>query len=716
MTNKKLVFALLAAIIIFSGYKNDDDNIPSYTVDFEPLYNNNNKDFSNALSAAIDQGMSDAATEIAQNKPYKIIVDIKQAEYTFTSTINLKSVNNVEINGNGSKFIYTKDISAFVLEECSGVSLNNITVDYNPLLFTQGMITKLDGDHIEFQVDAGYSDDMDFYFNNGANSANVIDSETGAMKANTRDWFSVQSFTGINHNTFSLNIGWDINGRMAQSQYMVKVGDLIAIKKSIGHAVTFYWCKNISVTNFTMNGAGGFAFLEMYGDGGHYYNNVKITPGPKPAGATRERLFSTNADVIHSASVKVGPTIENCLFEKQGDDGVNVHGYYGFAVQKVDAKTWLICPKYADIIQPDDELEINDGGSYETKKFTTAVSVKKVERNDLESLSIKAWEGKHPPQSYTALLEVTFSDAVEMELGDAVSSITRNSSGAVIRNSTFRGNRSRAIVAKTFDVLIEGNTIENTGLSGIVCSSEIGYWGEAHFSRNIIIRNNTLTGCNTSVMTRTDYSEEIGAINVSLFGPLDFKGMYESQPNKNIIIENNTIIDGYAYGIFLSNINGVSVTGNEIANSWRQGPEDGGKKFGIMNVASHIYIACSSNAYFCNNSFTNNQYITNGLQYDKCEELEVCIPSVTATEDIKNTSSTTIRIFPNPANNVIHVELSTAANGTLALYDMSGETVLYQSINGDNAVLNIGSLPSGNYILRLLHNGKASAGVKLVKL
>lgn len=180
--------------------------------------------------------------------------------------------------------------------------------------------------------------------------------------------------------------------------------------------------------------------------------------------------------------------------------------------------------------------------------------------------------GKHPPASFTSFVEITFQDAVELELGDGVCSITRTGSGSVIRGSTFRHNRSRGIVLKAFDSLVEGNTIENTGLSGIVCSTEIGYWGEAHFTRNIIIRNNKLIGCNTSVNVRTSGSDEIGAINVSIFAPLNFTGLLEARQNRNIVIENNTITDSYAYGMLLTNIDGLKVTGNTIRNSWRLGP------------------------------------------------------------------------------------------------------------------------------------------------
>jgi hypothetical protein len=62
--------------------------------------------------------------------------------------------------------------------------------------------------------------------------------------------------------------------------------------------------------------------------------NVSIVPGPKPAGATTDRLVSTNSDGTHFITVERGPTIQDCTFANTSDDAVNVHGFYYYVVQK----------------------------------------------------------------------------------------------------------------------------------------------------------------------------------------------------------------------------------------------------------------------------------------------------------------------------------------------------------------------------------------------
>jgi uncharacterized repeat protein (TIGR02543 family) len=85
---------------------------------------------------------------------------------------------------------------------------------------------------------------------------------------------------------------------------------------------------------------------------------------------------------------------------------------------------------------------------------------------------------------------------------------------------------------------------------------------------------------------------------------------------------------------------------------------------------------------------------------------------ITGITEIENAS---IKIYPNPVNNTLYVELENPSNGTLALFDMSGQIVLSQAINGNSGQINMSALAAGNYTLRLVENGAASAGVQVVK-
>jgi hypothetical protein len=75
-----------------------------------------------------------------------------------------------------------------------------------------------------------------------------------------------------------------------------------------------------------------------------------------------------------------------------------------------------------------------------------------------------------------------------------------------------------------------------------------------------------------------------------------------------------------------------------------------------------------------------------------------------------------LKVYPNPTNNTLNVQLEKFVNnGTLTLFNMSGKVVLSQAINGHSAQVNLSALGAGNYILRLVENGTASAGVQVIK-
>jgi hypothetical protein len=75
-----------------------------------------------------------------------------------------------------------------------------------------------------------------------------------------------------------------------------------------------------------------------------------------------------------------------------------------------------------------------------------------------------------------------------------------------------------------------------------------------------------------------------------------------------------------------------------------------------------------------------------------------------------------LKVYPNPALGTLYVELENyVTNGTLTLFDMSGKIVLSQPFSGNSAQINMSSLTAGNYILRLVENGAASAGVQVIK-
>lgn len=64
---------------------------------------------------------------------------------------------------------------------------------------------------------------------------------------------------------------------------------------------------------------------------------------------------------------------------------------------------------------------------------------------------------------------------------------------------------------------------------------------------------------------------------------------------------------------------------------------------------------------------------------------------------IKNSQKLSFALYPNPAKNLLHVDLEGSGTAEIKLYDIAGRCVLAQSLNSTN-VLNISGLSAGTYL------------------
>ena len=134
-----------------------------------------------------------------------------------------------------------------------------------------------------------------------------------------------------------------------------------------------------------------------------------------------------------------------------------------------------------------------------------------------------------------------------MTPGGWITNASRNCSGFEIKNTYYANIRSRGILVKGSDGLIENCTIYNTGSAGILLAPEFN-WMEAAFVHNVTLRNNTLI--------KNGYGNAgQGAIYVySMYG----------RDNRNIVIEGNTIRDCAYWAMDLSCIDGLKVFNNKV--------------------------------------------------------------------------------------------------------------------------------------------------------
>ena len=113
-----------------------------------------------------------AASAAAQNHPDlhevldrqkgRNLIEIPKGTYTLDVRSNgpykFHNLTDVHINGNGSTVICNNQEQAFSFYNCVRVELRDLTIDYDPLCFTQGEITAVaeDGSWFDVRIDEGY--------------------------------------------------------------------------------------------------------------------------------------------------------------------------------------------------------------------------------------------------------------------------------------------------------------------------------------------------------------------------------------------------------------------------------------------------------------------------------------------------------------------------------------------------------------------------------
>ena len=207
----------------------------------------------------------------------------------------------------------------------SHVTVRDLTIDYDPLPFTQGTITAFDktATQITVKVDPGYPDDPPFLATITDGFFKVMDRQTRALKAGARDFLSPNKIERVGNGLIRIHLQWSANDRFP-SQLPIAVGDVVAISNGAAHAIVVDSSTATNFTDLKLLASPGMGILENGGQGGMTLRKVSVIPGPRPKGATTDRLVSTNSDGSHFITVEHGPTMEDCSFANTCDDAVEV--------------------------------------------------------------------------------------------------------------------------------------------------------------------------------------------------------------------------------------------------------------------------------------------------------------------------------------------------------------------------------------------------------
>lgn len=494
-------------------------------------------------------------------KEGKSYLRISPGDYDIDNTINLHEIKDLVIDGTGAKLFMTKIKHTFFISNCDKITIKGFTIDYDPIPFTQATITSFDGDrNFKFTIHDGYPD---LTLKSLYNCFYVFDRKTRLWKKGISDVYGKMKIIDPRHGSFKSH----------DPQPLMEVGDLVCIDPRRSSCI--FICngtKNLHMESLTIYTAPGATIGGRFCGPNHSFKNIKLTRGPRPKGATEDRLLSTNADGINYAISTSSPKVETCEFGFMGDDAINFHGPV-FPVLKVESPTSFLTVRvqelrpYKDIMTPGEKLRHLDAGTYAKLGTVKFKSIVKVEKDVLSSKIIQKFLPRHLKRLYNkcTVYRIQLEKPLDLKIGQNLDFPAASCSGFVIKNSYFHDNRPRGLRLMSSNGVIENNRFERIRDSAIDIGNEYPDWGEAGWVENVVIKNNVLTDIGTGKVLRTD-NRVPGAI--CLF-TMNSEGITKYFPgHSNILIENNTIKNCAPSAIYVYGAKDVTIQNNTIENSW----------------------------------------------------------------------------------------------------------------------------------------------------
>lgn len=452
-------------------------------------------------------------------------------------SIPLGDLKDATIDGQGSLFLFHGEVLPILVMDSENITLRGIGIDYAIPHHSQGILTKVEPDAYEVEVDrAKYPHEVrngwlvfkgDGWEAGGGKGGIVFDGRTRAIVAGTSDYNFGGRLTELSPGHYRVEKNLAASG--------IKAGDAITFRQG-GRphpAVTLYRAKNTSLIDCPIHSSHGMGLLAQRSE------NIRISGGGVFPRRETGRYFSTVADATHFSNCKGVVLSENGLYEGMMDDAINVHATCLRIEEKTGART-LRC-RYIH------------GQSIGFETFLPGETLRFIQAK---------WLTPRDPRKVMAVRKISETElAISLDSdipedigkGDAVENADWFPE-VVFRGNTVRHNRARGSLFTTPEkVLVENNTFEAIAGSAILLAGDANGWYESGGCHDVLIRKNTFTDNLTS---RFQFTEAL----ISIYPEVpDLKGQKDFYHRK-VRIEDNTIETFDVPLVFAMSTEGLSFT------------------------------------------------------------------------------------------------------------------------------------------------------------
>jgi hypothetical protein len=457
---------------------------------------------------------------------------------------HVEGLEKVTVEGNGARLLFPDPtLAGLEVSDSAGLTVQNLTLDYESVPFTQGTVMQVRRDDrvVEVILEDGYASLNDEMFQLAPIVTASVHTAEGEFVSDVRKegsphkHFSEIEQVGDRRFALSLTKGSNFRGISTGRKFAIVARDHYPLLK-------FFRVDNPELVAVDARASKGAVFSFQVCDN-PTMRRCNIAPPPDSG-----RLLGANADGARFINCLSDPSISDCTFEYLSDDGIVVQHTLAPVKATIDERTLRVGNVHPFLVGLEDTLGVMAPGGE-----------RKGNLPPITDLEFRHSSGGKRGKPETVSFAEPVSDRVEV--GDLLGNLATASRGFIVADNTVRSVRGRNVRIAAGHGTVEGNTLGGCNLASLVLESEgtTATFAAKGWVSKVEVRNNRIKNPG-----RADFAGEAPAgIRVRHHAP---PGTGRGRPNRDLIVADNEVVDGAYVGLLLEDAASLDVSGNEVKN------------------------------------------------------------------------------------------------------------------------------------------------------
>ena len=400
--------------------------------------------------------------------------------------VPLVNLKNVELRGKKTRFIFHGKMLPFVLKDCEGITIKNISIDAAEPFSSEGRIVEIkDGKTtLKLSPSSRYTvENGQFLLTNNERRDKVqcilAFEPDGRMvptgKSGDMGWYAAAEQLPGNRVRFAEDA----------SKKGLAVGQTLVLRSYYRPhpGMLLYRAKDTTLKNVVFHDSQGMALIAQRSE------NITIRGG----GCIRAkgRMHTTAADATHFSNCRGHISVQGATYEAMMDDAINVHATC-LGIQEVESPRTFVARYMHDqaygfeVMEPGEQLQFIHGPTLELNS-----QLRKVE-------SVEFIDPRHVRVTLTEDIPAGIGEGDVIENADWHPSVD-------FSHNTVRHNRARgALFTTPKPVRVIGNHFDHTHGSAILLAGDAQGWYESGACQDVLIKDNVFRHGLTGLYQFTD--------------------------------------------------------------------------------------------------------------------------------------------------------------------------------------------------------------------